>query len=110
LKISKEIGSKAEVKAQEYLKNLEYTIVDTNFYSRFGEIDIIARKEDVLHFIEVKYSKRYLPHFRITPIKMDKIIKTIHYYMYTKKIDSDYQIDAILIEDTKIELVENISY
>jgi len=63
-----------------------------------------------MHFIEVKYSKKHDPISRISPSKLGKIIKTIDFYMYSKKIDFDYQIDALLIMDEKIEIVENISY
>jgi putative endonuclease len=85
-------------------------VCDTNFHSRFGEIDIIAKKDDILHFFEVKYSKNYDPITRITPSKLNKIIKTVNYYMYKKNIDIDYQIDALLVNDETIEVVENISY
>jgi len=62
-----------------------------------------------MHFFEVKYSKNYDPIERITPKKLDKIIKTIDFYMYKKNIDLDYQIDALLVNDFLIEIVENIS-
>lgn len=87
-----------------------YSIIERNFHSRFGEIDIIASKEDTLHFFEVKYSKNYDPIERITPSKLKKIIKTIDFYMYNKNIDLDYQIDALLVNNELIEIVENISY
>ena len=110
LKISLEIGRNAEKKAIEYLKSIGYSIKDINFYSRFGEIDIICEKDSVLHFMEVKYSQKSDPITRITSSKLTKIIKTIDYYMYNKNIDLDYQIDAILVNDKQIEIVENISY
>ncbi|WP_281169402.1 YraN family protein [Sulfurospirillum arcachonense] len=100
----------AENKAVEYLSKNGYSIVETNFYSRFGEIDIIAKKDNILHFFEVKYSKDYDPLTRITPKKLAKIIKTVDYYMYKKNIDSDYQVDALLVNEKLIEIVENISY
>lgn len=87
-----------------------YSICDRNFHSRFGEIDIIAQKDGVLHFFEVKYSKNYNPIERITPSKLAKIIKTIDYYMYKKRFDIDYQIDAVLVNDNLVEILENISY
>ena len=110
MKISLHVGLKAEDKATEYLFNNGYSILERNFHSRFGEIDIIALKEDILHFFEVKYSKNYDPIDRITPKKLQKIIKTIDYYMYKKDVDLDFQIDALLLSDTSIEIVENISY
>jgi len=110
LKISLYVGLEAETKAVEYLKNRGYSIVERNFHSRFGEIDIIAQKDEIMHFIEVKYSKNYDAITRITPKKLQKIIKTIDYYLYSKNIDSDYQIDALIVNNSLIEIVENISY
>ncbi len=110
MKISLHVGLKAEDKATEYLIDIGYSIFERNFHSRFGEIDIVASKNNILHFFEVKYSKKYDPIGRITPKKLQKIIKTIDYYMYKKDIDLDFQIDALLLSDTTIEIVENISY
>ena len=110
MKISLFLGLKAEDRAVEYLKDIGYSIEERNFHSRFGEIDIVTKKDDILHFFEVKYSKDYDALTRITPKKLQKIIKTVDYYMYKKKIDSDYQIDALIVNDKSIEVVENISY
>lgn len=49
------IGSLYEEKAVEYLKNNGFTVIVKNFRCPKGEIDIIAIKEDILRFIEVKY-------------------------------------------------------
>jgi putative endonuclease len=110
LKISKEIGNRAEDKAVEYLQTLGYSIVERNFYSHYGEIDIIALKEEVFHFIEVKYSKRSLPYERITYSKLQKILKTIEYFLYKNNIQKEYQIDALFLNDYEIKIVENITF
>ena len=47
-------GFKSEDKAVKYLKNQGFEIITRNFKSKFGEIDIIAKKTNILHFIEVK--------------------------------------------------------
>jgi len=86
-------------------------ILKQNFHSRFGEIDIIAEKDGVLHFIEVKAtSKDYDPIWRITPKKLEKIIKTIDYYCLKNKLNHDFQIDAILIKNDNIEWIKNLDY
>ena len=51
------IGSLYEEMAVNYLKENEYTIVEQNFRCKAGEIDIIAFKDGILRFIEVKYRK-----------------------------------------------------
>ena len=50
----REIGSVYEQKAVEYLEEHGYIIVGQNYFCRYGEIDIIAKKDDVLVFVEVK--------------------------------------------------------
>ena len=49
------IGQKAEQVASEYLGRLGYEVVDRNWRRRTCEIDIVARKDGVIHFVEVKY-------------------------------------------------------
>ena len=54
---NRKLGSKWEHAAADYLKKSGYEILETNFRCRIGEIDIIAKAEDTLCFIEVKYRK-----------------------------------------------------
>ncbi len=106
---SRLIGQRAEERATTYLIDEGFTILERNFHSRFGEIDIVAQRDGVVHFVEVKYSKAYEPIVQITPAKMMKLYRAIEYYRLTKNLSLPYQIDALLIKDTSIELVENIS-
>lgn len=108
--MSTQEGKKAEEKASFHLQSLGYTILTCNFHSKFGEIDIIALKEGVIHFCEVKFSEKYDPLWRITPSKMDKIIKTINYYFLTHPSQQEYQVDAILVTNKGIEIIKNITY
>ena len=108
-KISKEIGDRAELRAARYLQDLGYEIIERNFHSRFGEIDIVAQKDGVLHFVEVKASLVKNPLENITLQKMQKLQKTIRFFLYSKRIDLPYQMDAIVLHGDEIELIENIS-
>lgn len=108
--MSVKVGQEAEEKASSFLQSLGYVIQERNFHSKFGEIDIIALKENTLHFFEVKYSKNYDPLVRITPSKMTKIIKTIQYYLMVRPSFLDYEIDAVLVTPDSIEIIKNISY
>ncbi|MDD3323570.1 MAG: YraN family protein [Sulfurospirillaceae bacterium] len=108
--MSVEAGRISEDRACSYLVNQGYIIVERNFFSRFGEIDIIAKKDGVLHFVEVKYSKNSDPILRITPLKMKKIIKTINFYLLKTSFLGNYEIDALLVTPTEIEIIKNISY
>lgn len=49
-----ELGHIAERIAADYLRTLDYKILEYNFYTRYGEIDIIAQKSTEIIFVEVK--------------------------------------------------------
>jgi putative endonuclease len=106
---SREIGNLAEDKAVKFLEQNKYKIVDRNFYSRFGEIDVIAIKNGVYHFVEVKSGETFEPIYNITPAKFKKIIKTMNLYLKKKRINNPYQIDAVIVKNDNIEMIKNIS-
>ncbi|MEO5690848.1 MAG: ribonuclease HII [Candidatus Saccharimonadales bacterium] len=49
------VGHRAETAACEYLETHGYTIIDRNWRTKWCEIDIIAEKDSVISFVEVKY-------------------------------------------------------
>ena len=106
---SKNKGNIAEQRAQKFLINNGYRIVDTNFYCRGGEIDIIAYKDNVLHFIEVKSGNNFEPIYNITPKKLNRIIKCAYFYIKKNKINLAFCIDAIIIKNSSIEMIKNLT-
>ena len=108
--MSRALGDIAEDKACDFLRQNGYSIVLRNFYSRFGEIDILAIKNDTLHAVEVKSGTDYESAIQnITPSKLNKIVKTLNVYMKKNAIFLDYCIDAVIVVDNDIEFVENIT-
>ena len=108
--MSRQKGNLAETKACEFLYNNGFTILEQNFYSRFGEIDIIATKDEVLHFVEVKSGDDYEKAIQnITKSKVSKLIKTGDIYMKKNGVDCDYEYDAIIVTSQKIWHIENIT-
>ncbi|NCO00357.1 MAG: YraN family protein [Epsilonproteobacteria bacterium] len=108
--MSRAKGNQAEDLACGFLDENGFSIVERNFYSRFGEIDIIAFKEDVLHFVEVKSGLDYESAIQnITPSKLSKFIKTTHVYLKKNALEVDFMIDAIVVTPEKIWHVENIT-
>ncbi len=105
------LGEKNENKAVNFLMKKGFTIVERNFYAKkFGEIDIIALKDGVLHFIEVKSSRgSFEPIFNITPKKLHHLISSATYYLKVKKLTFPWCIDALIIKGNSIELIENIT-
>ena len=51
---NKKLGREGEKQAVKYLKKNGYKILEKNYRTRFGEVDVIARKGEVVAFIEVK--------------------------------------------------------
>lgn len=54
-KNKREIGSNYEQKAVSFLEQKGYLVIETNYRNRYGEIDIIADRDGLLVFVEVKY-------------------------------------------------------
>jgi len=109
--MSKQKGDFAEKKAISFLEDLNYKILEQNFYAKkLGEIDIIASKNDVYHFCEVKSASDYeIAVNNITPSKLSKIKRSVDYYLQIKKLNVAYCIDAIIVTDEQIEILENIT-
>lgn len=107
--MSRAKGNIAEEKATKYLEDLGYEILDRNFYIKGGEIDIICKKNSVLHFVEVKSGSGFNPVFNITPVKVKRVIKTAQLYMKKNNLNLAFCIDALIIRDDEIEFLENIT-
>ena len=113
---NKETGAKGELLAQEYLKKQGYEIVETNKrFSRFCEIDIIAKDRDTLVFVEVKTRSSDFcgsPLEAITKTKYANIKTGLFTYMQDSKIKyKKFRIDAvsvILNPSLKINHLKNI--
>lgn len=111
-----ELGKKGETLALKYLKRHGYKILEQNYRSQFGEIDIIAKDKDVLAFIEVKTRKSSecgMPQESVDIHKQKQIAKVALYYlakMNIEEIDCRFDIVAItylLGQKPKIELIKN---
>jgi len=113
-------GRLGENIAIKYLKNKRYKVVDKNFYTRFGEIDIIAydKHSQELVFVEVKARNSIqfgYPEEAVDHWKFQKIIKTAQIYLDRHHIDKKYRFDCMAIDmdyhtrRAKIRHYENIS-
>jgi len=108
--VSRSKGNAAEELAAKYLYENGFEIFERNFYSRFGEIDIIAYKDEVLHFVEVKSGEDYEKAIQnITPTKLSRLIKTGDIYLKKNGVDLDYMYDALIVVDQRVWLIENIT-
>ena len=103
-------GDLAEDRGCDYLRSNGYRILERNVYNRFGEIDIIALKDNILHFVEVKSAQSYEQAVNnITSSKLQKLNRTIQTYLQKKKFSLDYCVDALIVTDGEIVMIENIT-
>ena len=107
----REIGFAYEKIAGEYLKTQGYDIIEYNFYSKHGEIDILAKHEGYLVFVEVKYREsdsKGDPLEAISIKKQRTISKCALYYINKKGMqDMSVRFDVVGILRDKIQVVQN---
>ena len=106
-KMALSIGARGEKTAIAYLKKKGYKILASNFFNpsgrRLGEIDIIAKNDEEIVFVEVKTRtisdfRKIIPEESITPIKLYKLNKAASFYISKNQLfNMPYRFDAIAI-------------
>ncbi len=108
------LGNLAEKIAKKFLTKKGYKIIKTNYWiKRYGEIDIIALKDNIYYFFEVKSGKKNNivdPSFHYNRNKQERLEKIILHYVNRNRID-EYKRCLITImfgEKIKIKIFENV--
>jgi putative endonuclease len=122
------LGAQGENWAKKYLLKKGYVILAANYTNssghRLGEIDIIAQKNGIIVFIEVKTRLVnanteivIIPEENITRSKLVKMRKMAEYFLRSKQqLDANYQFDALSVlyqpQEKKVSIrhIENIFY
>ncbi|MEK7582397.1 MAG: YraN family protein [Patescibacteria group bacterium] len=97
------LGRWAEQEAVKFLSARGYDVIKSNYRKPWGEIDIIASKDGVLIFVEVKASQHnatgFEPELRADWRKQKKIIRTARTYLAERKLPDaqEWQIDIISV-------------
>ena len=108
----KEVGQRGEDLAVDYIQNSGYTVLERNYRCKLGEVDIIARDNDTLVFIEVRTRSSIdfgLPQESINRRKRHQISKVALEYLTRKKlknIPARFDVIAISLKGEK-EKVEH---
>lgn len=109
----KEIGDNAEQWAKQFLEGAGLNLVYENYYSRYGEIDLVMLDQKTepksLVFVEVRYRKstRYGSGAEtVSQAKQNKIIKTAHCFLQQEKKYQDYsaRFDVVSVSQKDGEL------
>lgn len=110
----KKLGNKGEGIAAQYLRSRGYQIIDRNYHSRYGEIDLIAKQEDYMIFVEVKTrtSERFgMPEASVTAEKLEKINNTgLLWLQDHPEAPDNWRIDVIAIVMDKAHQVTDIQH
>lgn len=108
---TKILGTKGETIAAKFLQNKGYKILKKNFASKLGEIDIIAKQDETIVFVEVKTrsSKLFgLPCEAVTPRKQGKIRQVaLGFLKQTKNMETPCRFDVIEIIGDDVRHIEN---
>lgn len=95
----KQTGNHGEALAARFLEKNGYVIVETNWHCIGGELDIIARKENTLVFVEVKTCRGDTVEaalMQITPAKRRRLTASAYTYVHEKQHEALlWRIDVI---------------
>lgn len=97
----RKIGDKGEQIAAEYLKERGFQLLEKNFITRYGELDLVTLEGDMIVFVEVKTrtSKAFgLPETSITPTKMERIENAALLWLQAHpEASEDWRVDVVAI-------------
>jgi len=132
---TQKIGEIGENIAVKFLVKHGFSIIDRNYTKKWGEIDIVAEKENKLYFIEVKSVSRetlnifipksyndsderyeHRPEDNMHPWKLKRLSRTIQTYLLSKNIDEgkEWQVDLLVVylcqkeKKAKVKVVSDI--
>lgn len=117
------IGKKGEDLATEYLSGIGYTILERNYLKKWGELDIVAKKGKIIHFIEVKSVTRclgsvthvttvaehsslrgrqndsYQPEDNMHPRKLQRLARAVQSYLLDRNVsdETEWQFDLVTV-------------
>ncbi|WP_367772611.1 YraN family protein [Flavobacterium sp. WC2421] len=107
-----ELGKFGEEMAFAFLQKEGYEILDTNWTFQKAEIDIIAKKEDILAIVEVKTRSSIefgLPQDFVKPKKIQLLVKAVDAYVVEKNMDVNVRFDIIAIhKEGKSFVIEHL--
>ena len=122
----RKLGAIGEEVACKYLETKGFRVLERNYLRKWGEIDIIAEKGNLLSFIEVKTVSRepgerepgkgYRPEENVHPAKLKRLHRVIQTYLLDRKVPEgrEWRIDIACVyldfstRKAKVEMLENI--
>ncbi|MBY0538446.1 YraN family protein [Patescibacteria group bacterium] len=114
---NKETGNQGELLIADYLRKQGYAIIGMNYRKQWGEIDVIAQKDDKVHFVEVKtvsYETKpdlelavlrgtYRPEENVHKYKIKKLARAIETWLAEHNWQGNWQIDVAAVRTVSRE-------
>ncbi|MHB0978352.1 MAG: YraN family protein [Minisyncoccota bacterium] len=126
----RKLGDLGENIACDYLERHGFEILDRNYLRKWGELDIVAEKKGIIHFIEVKSvshvtlsmnvthvtpTDTYRPEENVHPWKLKRLSRAMQTYILEKRLDDrEFQLDIITVKidqnsrKARVEMIENV--
>lgn len=106
------VGNSKETEAIHYLKKQGFIVLERNFFTRAGEIDIVAKDGNYLAFVEVKYrwnEECGFPSEAVNAGKQRKIVQSARYYLMTHGYgeDTPCRFDVVVLLGEEIQLIKD---
>lgn len=116
------VGQKGEDIVVKHLVKLGFEILDRNYRKKWGELDIVVKKDNIIHFVEVKtvsHETKFeenFPEENVHYFKRKRLERAIKTYLAEKKIthETEFQVDIISAlfnpetKESKIRILENV--
>lgn len=119
-----QVGAYGESITAKYLERKGFTIIDTNYLEKWGEIDVIAKKTARIHFVEVKTVSyetikelkeavsrgTWRPEENVHEQKIKKLARAIETWMLKNSYEGEWQIDVAAVRVVPRETYATIKY
>lgn len=123
-KNTKIVGDYGEKIAANYLRKKGFVILDLNYWRKWGELDIVASKDGIVHFVEVKtvsYETKqkleyavscgaWRPEEQVHQFKLHQIGKVLETWISDRSYEGDWQIDVIAVRVVPHETYATVNY
>lgn len=106
-----QVGHDAEKQAAQYLQQQGYAVQELNWKTRYCEIDIVAKKDKTIWFVEVKSRKNSSQGFGyeyVTPKKLQQMHFAAEMWVSSNNWSGDYRLAVISIDGNEITFIDDM--
>jgi len=110
-------GDKGESLVEKFLVKHGFSIIGKNYWKPWGELDIVAKNKDVIHFVEVKAKEikaenekfsSYRPEDHMHPWKVKRFKRIIETWLMDKDYEGEWQIDVAIAYVSDISGLQSV--